>query len=206
MDLNSPERLVRINRQRALEFHSKPEFGSRRVILSNRQADTADKGVQFNRSNPTPSNQSPMTDVETIIAEAAKLPLRDAAFSLWPQRPRLDALERPPMTPEDIRIARALSLEEVSAKVRFSRDYAQDGATFDRLKRAHPQASDTEIRRAIIAAVRFDDACFKYFTVDSTDYWQRVVRAVALAQRHENPGYLEGTYEDARYHVAYYMK
>jgi hypothetical protein len=147
-----------------------------------------------------------MTEVETIIAEAAKLPLRDAAFSLWRQRPRLDALEGPPMTPEDIRIARALSLEEVSAKVRFSHDHAQDGATFDRLKRAHPEASDTEIRLAIIAAVRFDDACFKYFTVDSTDYWQRVVRAVALAQRHENPGYLEGTYEDARYHVAYYMK
>jgi hypothetical protein len=206
MDLNSPERPVRINRQRAPEFHAKPEIGSMQAIPSNRQADTVDKGVHSDRSNPTPSKQTPMTDVEIIIAEAAKLPLRDAAFSLWRQRPRLDALEGPPMTPEDIRIARALSLEEVSAKVRFSRDHAQDGATFDRLKRAHPQASDTEIRRAIIAAVRFDDACFKYFTVDSTDYWQRVVRAVALAQRHENPGYLEGTYEDARYHVAYYMK
>jgi hypothetical protein len=176
------------------------------AILSNQQADTADKDVHTDRSNPMLSNQTPMTDVETIIAEAAKLPLRDAAFSLWRQRPRLDALEGPPMTPEDIRIARALSLEEVSAKVRFSHDHAQDGATFDRLKRAYPQACDTEIRLAIIAAVRFDDACFKYFTVDSTDYWQRVVRAVALAQRHENPGYLEGTYEDARYHVAYYMK
>ena len=107
MNLNSPERPVRINRQRALEFHSKPEFGSMRATLSNQQADTADKEVHADRSNPMLSNQTPMTEVETIIAEAAKLPLRDAAFSLWRQRPRLDALEGSPMTPEDIRIARA---------------------------------------------------------------------------------------------------
>jgi hypothetical protein len=147
-----------------------------------------------------------MTEVETIIAEAAKLPLRDAAFLLWRQRPQLDRIEVPPMTPEEIRIARALSPEQYSAKIRFERDHVQDGPTFDRLKRAHPLADDTDAKLAIIAAVRFDDACFKYFTVDSTDYWDRVVRAVALAQRQEKPGYLEATYETARYHVAFYMK
>jgi hypothetical protein len=147
-----------------------------------------------------------MTEVETIIAEAAKLPLKDAAFSLWRKRPRLDTLEGPAMTPEEIRVARALSPEQVVAKIKFQRDHAQDGATFDRLKRAHPQADDTEARLAIIAAVRFDDACFKYFTIDSTDYWQRVERAVALAKRQENPGYLESTYHAACNHVAYYMK
>jgi hypothetical protein len=145
-------------------------------------------------------------EAETIIAEAAKLPLKDAAFSLWRQRPRLDTLEGPAMTREQIRIARALSSEEISAKVQYKRDHAQDGPTFDRLKRAHPQVDDTEAKLAIIAAVRFDDACFKYFTVDSTDYWKRVVSAVALAQRKENPGYLESTYEAARNHVACYMK
>lgn len=62
------------------------------------------------------SNPSLMTEVETIIAEAAKMPLRDAAFSLWRQRPRLDTLEGPPMTPEEIRVARALSPEELSSK------------------------------------------------------------------------------------------
>ena len=175
-----------------------------RAILSNQQADTADK--RSTPLEPKPSNASLMTEIESIIAEAAKLPLRDAAFSLWRQRPRLDTLEGPPMTPAEIGIARALSPEERSLKVRFNRDHAQDGATFDRLKRAYPQASDTELKLAIIAAVRFDDACFKYFTVDSTDYWQRVVRAVALAQRQENPGYLEGSYQAARNHVAYYMK
>ena len=147
-----------------------------------------------------------MFEVETIIAEAAKLPLNDAAFLLWRQRPRLDTLEGPVITREEIRIARALSPEEIHDKVQYKRDHAQDGPTFDRLKRAHPQADDTAIKRAIIAAVRFDDACFKYFTLDSTDYWKRVVSAVALAQRKENPGYLESTYEAARNHVAYYMK
>jgi hypothetical protein len=204
MDLNSLEPPVWINRQRALEFHSSPEFRSMRAILSNRQADKADKEVHAARTQAF--RTSPMTEVETIIAEAARLPLRDAAFALWRQRPRLDALEGPRMTPAEIGIARALSPEELCLKVRFNRDHAQDGATFDRLKRAHPQTSDTELKLAIVAAVRFDDACFKYFTVDSTDYWQRVVRAVALAQRQESPGYLEGTYQAARNHVAYYMK
>jgi hypothetical protein len=88
--------------------------------------------------------------------------------------------------------------------VQYKRDHAQDGPTFDRLKRAHPRTDDTEVK--LIAAVRFDDACFKYFTVDCTDYRQRVVRAVALAQRQEKPGYLESTYYAARNHVAYYMK
>ncbi len=146
-----------------------------------------------------------LIEIETIIAEVAKLPLKDAAFSLW-RRPRLDTLEGPAMTREEIRIARALSSDEICAKVRYTRDHAQDGPTFDRLKRAHPQAGDIETKLAIITAVRFDDACFKYLTVDDTDYWQRVVRAVALARRQENPGYLESTYEAARNHVAYYMK
>ena len=110
------------------------------------------------------------------------------------------------MTREEVRIARALSPEEIHDKVQYKRDHAQDGPTFDRLKRAHPQADDTEAKHAIITAVRFDDACTKYFVVDSTDYWQRVVRAVALAQRKEKPGYLESTYEAARDQLAYYMK
>ena len=62
-----------------------------------------------------------------------------------------------------------------------------------------------DIKQAIIAAVRFEDACFKYFVVDSTDYWDRCVRAVALAAR-KSPVYLESTYQQARNDVAYYNK
>jgi len=90
--------------------------------------------------------------------------------------------------------------------MRRDRDQAQDGPTFTHLKMAHAKASDTEIKLAIIAAVKFDDACFKYFSTDHVlDFWQRCVRAVALAEK-ENPGYLESTYQIARNHVAYYMK
>ena len=147
-----------------------------------------------------------MNTAETIIAEAARLPLKDAAFELWRQKPRLDTFEGPRMTPEEIRAAHALSPQEVSAKVRYQRDHAQDGPTFQRLKRAHPDADDAEAKLAIIAAVQFDDACFRHFTVDSTDYWQRVVRAVELARQRESPGYLESTYQVACNNLAYYMK
>jgi hypothetical protein len=146
-----------------------------------------------------------MTDAETIITEAAQLPLIDAAFLLWRQRPRLDTIEGPAMTAEEIRIARARSPEEIMAKIKYDRDHAPDGPTFGRLKRAHPKARDEDVKQAISAAVKFDEDCFKYFVNDSTDYWQRVVRAVAQAAR-KHPDYLERTYDAARNHVAYYMK
>lgn len=82
---------------------------------------------------------------------------------------------------------------------------AQDRPAFTHLKSAHPRASNDEIKRSIIAAVRFEDACFKYFVQDGTDYWERCVRAVALAAK-QSPGSLESTCQLARNDVAYYMK
>jgi hypothetical protein len=147
-----------------------------------------------------------MTRLDEILAEASKLPLRDAAFELWRQKSRLDQEESALIPPEKRPPFVPVPPEEFPAWYRYQRDHAEDGPTFDRLKRAHPTAGDTEVKLAIVAAVRFDDACFKYFTIDSTDYWDRVVRAVELAQRQESPGYLESTYQVARYHVAFYMK
>jgi hypothetical protein len=90
--------------------------------------------------------------------------------------------------------------------MRYDRDCAQDGPAFAHLKSAHPHASDDEIKQAIIATVRFEDACFKYFERDNTvDYWDRCVRAVARAAK-ESPVYLERTYQQARNDVAYYYK
>jgi hypothetical protein len=144
-------------------------------------------------------------EVAGIIAEATKLPLKDAAFLLRRQHLRLDTLEGRP-TEEEVSIYRAMSPAEQWAKSRHDHDHAQDGPTFTHLKRAHPRASDTEIKLAIIAAVKFDDACFKYFSTDHTlDFWQRCVDAVARAAK-ENAGYLESTYQVARNHVAYNMK
>jgi hypothetical protein len=171
------------------------------AILSNPSAREGDKQLDANRRIP-----APMTRLDEILAAASKLPLRDAAFELWRQKSRLDQEESALIPPEKRPPFVPVPREEFPAWYKYQRDHAQDGPTFDRLKRAHPQADDVEAKLAIIAAVRFDDACFQYFTVDSTDYWDRVVRAVALAQRQEKPGYLESTYDAACNHVAYYMK
>lgn len=146
-----------------------------------------------------------MTEIEKIIAEAAALPLNDAAYALWREKSRLDSLELPPMTPEQRAIAMAKPIAEISAEIRYERDHAEDGRTFGRLKRAHPEAEDAEAKQAIVAAVRFDDCCFRCFDLAQGDFSERIERAVALAAR-DHPGYLEQTYRLARYHVGYHMK
>ncbi|WP_244563225.1 hypothetical protein [Bradyrhizobium lablabi] len=153
---------------------------------------------------PRMTVQDTSAEIAAIIAEAALLPLQDAAYAVWRRRYRLDTLERRP-TADQVRAFRAMSPPEQAAKMRHDRDYAQDGPAFTHLKAAQPRASDAEIKQAIIAAVRFEDACFKYFVQDSTDYWDRCVRAVARAAK-QSPFYLESAYQQARNDVAYYMK
>ena len=144
-------------------------------------------------------------EIKAIVAEAAFLPLADAAYAVWRRRYRLNTLENRP-TDEQVRAFRAMSPPEQAASMCHDRDYAHEGPTFGYLKSAHPRAGDVEIKRAIIATVRFEDACFKYFVQDSiVDYWDRCVRAAARAAK-ENPGYLESTYQQARNDVAYYYK
>jgi hypothetical protein len=163
----------------------------------NQQARPADQAA-MHRMSPEAINQ-----VAAIIAEAAKLPLRDAAFALWRQQARLDTLEGRP-TEEEVRINRAMTPEQWAAKYRDRREHADNGPMFVHLARAYPHADEADIRRAILAAVKFDDACFKHFQMDR-DFWECVVRAVAEAAR-KYPDYLESTYRDARNHVAYHMK
>jgi hypothetical protein len=144
-------------------------------------------------------------EIAEIIAEGAGLPLLDAAYAIWRRRYRLNTLEGRP-TAEQVRAFRAMSPAEQAANMRHDRDFAQDGPAFAHLKSAQPRASDAEIKLAIITAVRFEDACFKYFAQDNvTDYWDRCGRAVARAAK-EHPGYLESTVQQARNDVAYYMK
>ena len=143
--------------------------------------------------------------VARIVAEAAKLPLPDAAYSLWCQKYRLDELEgRMPPTPEEVAINRAMTPEQWWAKYRRECDHAHEGPMFALVKRAQPRAGDADIRNAIIDAVKFHDDCEKYFKWDG-DFWDCVERAVAQAQRY-HPGYLDTTYRDARHHLAYVMK
>lgn len=66
------------------------------------------------------------TGVADIVAEAAPLPVLDAAYALWRQRSRLDALEGRP-TDEDVRINRTLTPEQYAIKYRRDRDHAHEG-------------------------------------------------------------------------------
>jgi hypothetical protein len=105
----------------------------------------------------------PMTEADEIIAEAGDLPLKDAAFLLWRECAKLDLLAWRAMPPPLRDMFRARPASEHSAEMRYEHDHAEDGLTFDRLKLTHPGMDDTDVRHAIIAAVKFDDACFGYF-------------------------------------------
>ena len=153
---------------------------------------------------PSISNGA-MTEVDKIIAEAARLPLKDAAYALWRQSPRLDTLEGQPMTAEEHAAAAARPMAEIMAKMKHDHDHAEDGRTFGRLKRAHPTASDAGVKTAIIAAVKFDDDCFRYYEEAHGDFGARIERAVELAAR-KNPGFVQRTYLRAKYYIGYYMK
>jgi hypothetical protein len=148
-------------------------------------------------------SQEAIAKVAQIIAEAAKLPLNDAAFALWRQKSRLDTLEGRP-TPEQVLAFRAMTSKQQAAKLQHDRDHADEGPIFSHLKQAHPQASDEDVKKAIIAAVKFDTDCFRYFKLHG-DFWDCCVRAVAVAAK-KHPHFLDQTYKDARNHVAYYMK
>jgi hypothetical protein len=153
---------------------------------------------------PSISN-SAMTEVDKIIADAARLPLTDAAYALWRQSPRLDTLEGQPMTAEEHAAAAARPMAEIMAKMKHEHDHAEDGRTFGRLKRAHPHATDADAKTAIIAAVKFDDDCFSFYEQGYGDFGERIERAVGLAAE-KNPGFLPRTYLRAKYYIGYYMK
>src|SRR5262249_52660852 len=111
--------------------------------------------------------QDEIDEVARLVAEAAGLPLNDAAFALWRHRYRLDVCEgRMPPSPEQVAAYRAMTPEQQAAKYRYDRDHAHEGPMFTLVMRAHPRAGDAEIRQAIAEAVQFEDATFKYFKWD----------------------------------------
>jgi len=146
--------------------------------------------------------------VDDLIAEAAALPLRDAAYALWRQKMAFERLEGREWPSHNLGTPEAAenSLAAIRARIKYEHDCAQDGPTFDRLKRAHPDATDDELKQAVLAGVKFDDDCFKYFRYGrAEDFWDMCVRAVECAAQ-DNPPFLEKTYRDARNYVAYCMK
>ena len=143
--------------------------------------------------------------VARTIAEARELPLKDAAYLLWRECSTLNALAWQAMPPHVRALFRSRSPKESSVEIRYDHNHAEDGLTFDRLQLTHPGVDDDELRQAIIAAVKFDDACFGYFDKIKGEFGARFKRAVELAAR-DHPGDQERTYQRARYYISYYMK
>ena len=90
-------------------------------------------------------------------------------------------------------------------KVRADRAATEDGPTFLRLRRAHPNAGDHELKSAIRAALKLDDDCTKFFSPAGDDFAANIRRAIEGA-RTENRGFLAGTYELARAELTRTMK
>ena len=152
-------------------------------------------------------SETPAERTQRIIDEAATRPLRDAAYLLFRQQDWFNRLEEEAEGPYPdqaaLDAARARSIAR--AKVSLDRANAHNGPTFTRLKQAHPKTGDDELKAAIKAAVKFDDACFADYPHERGDDWDKAVRAVASAAR-TNPGYLDVTLHEAANRVAYYMK
>lgn len=145
---------------------------------------------------------------DRIRREATELPLKDAAYELWRYRHNLDDDELPPRKfvplPDDP-LERARHMQTIGEQIRHDHDFAHDGPTFDRLKRAQPAAADADIKAAIKAAVKLMDDCEKYFDRDYRDFSNAIDDALAKATR-ANPGFLATTYRSAGSHLLYVMK
>jgi hypothetical protein len=147
-----------------------------------------------------------MLTSEDLIAEAAAMPLADAAFALWIKRDMLNRLEGIDLV--DVRHPKfaGMPARDAMAEVTKARDAAEAQLIFDRLKRAHPRATDAAARRAIASAQQFNDALFRCFTWRAGEEFIVCVQRAVSAARKRHPGYQETTYRDAENHVAYSMK
>ncbi|HEV2545861.1 MAG TPA: hypothetical protein VGU20_00840 [Stellaceae bacterium] len=149
--------------------------------------------------------------IDQDIATAARLPLPDAAYFLWVRRLALDQRERraPAQSGRRAKLkdqaALAQSVAAALSKARADRAHAENGPTFLRLRRAHPNAGDDALKSAIRTALKLDEDCTRFFSPSGDDFTANIARAIAGARR-ENPGFLAETYELARAELMRTMK
>ena len=149
-----------------------------------------------------------MNLTDQVWKSVVALPLKDAALHLWRYKHEFDVEEFPKSNwaPHANEPDEKKKMDLIRAQIRYEHDFAHQGPTFDRLKRAKPQASDTDIRDAIKAALKMWDDCNKHFDHnDCADLGRAVDRALAKAKR-ENRGFLDDTWQHAYQWLCYYMK
>jgi hypothetical protein len=122
------------------------------------------------------------------------MPLLDAAYALWLARRQFDSQDRAQSIAKPRSVAQPHSFDDyrrliqgVIRDLRAERANGHEGPTFQRLKGAHPEATDEEVREAIKAAIKLEADCLRHYRDD-------VAEAVNLA-RADNPGFGEITYE-----------
>ena len=149
-----------------------------------------------------------LADIARIMTEAGRLPLPDAAYYLYMKKAELDRLEpathRPPPEPQSWAYVTQV-VRQVTQQIAKERAEGYEAATFDRLKRAHPEASEAELARALRAGIKLDVDCFRHYSAKGSDCYQDVVRAIGRAKA-ENPGFQEATYRAAEHHLAWAMR
>ncbi len=143
-----------------------------------------------------------MSAIDDEIQKASQLTLYDAAYYLWDRHHALNQIENPPQqiefpdegfnSPEQFRKQMLPIFKRVAARLRFEHDNAKDGATFYRLKMAHPSFNADEIKAAIDATLKLrrdSDANFVYTGKLVDDAY----RAARIA-RENNPGFTDESY------------
>jgi hypothetical protein len=90
-------------------------------------------------------------------------------------------------------------------KVIADQTNAHTGPTFDRLRRAHPHATDQDLQNAIKAAVRFDNDCSRFFSYSDAGLPADATLAVRKA-RLENPDFDDATYNSAIHVLCHWMR
>ena len=158
-----------------------------------------------------------MSTSDQLIEEMSEMPLFDAAYYLATNIGKLSPDERgeevsatlQPVADRDIlgSYARVEAGEYNDANV----DRDGEGSVkspfdvnFNFLSRAHPQASEEDVKSALRAASKLSQDALSYFSYGS-DYIASVTRAVDLARR-ANPGFQEKTYQRVANRLAFAMR
>jgi hypothetical protein len=147
------------------------------------------------------------TTTDRAWKQAQTLPLKDAAFHLWQRRHDFDLDEFPmsKIAPHADEPDQNKKMDLIAAQIRHEHDFAHEGPTFERLKRAQPQARDEDIRDAIIAALKMWNDCTEQLDKNWSDLGEAADGAVAKARR-QNPGFLDVTWQQAYHWLCYYYK
>lgn len=149
----------------------------------------------------SPDRLNSIPEVRAILEAVSRETLFDAAYVLYRQKSTLTMHERaaglhPPSPQVDLSSWAATSklIRETYAGLVEERDVEHLGPSFYRLKAAHPEASDDDVRRAICATVKLEkDIINPGRTFSTGNRWKDTEDWVRWAFD-MNPGFTEVTF------------